>query len=269
LTNRNFTDEHYERAWSQIALSISPQDEERIKQTLSLIPKDCSSIIDVGCGDGRITNRLISRYSKVVGLDRSREALKYVNSGKVLGSVDSLPFPNKSFDLVLCCEVLEHLPFRVYPRAIEEMERVAARYILVTVPNKEDLKRLLVTCPYCGCRFNSSRHVRSFNTKRLKDLFGQFDLQALQSCPLGKAYPSLLIKCAKFVGFFPELSFPATALCPQCGYSIISSRETTPRASIRDKSSTSAWLLSLARRLPTGKRGGCIMALYYRRRERL
>lgn len=192
LRESRFADEYYERAWSQITSSISSQEEERIRQTISLIPEGVSSILDVGCGDGRITNQLICRYGKVVGLESSREALRYVKAEKVLGNIDYLPLPDRSFDLVLCCEVLEHLPFKVYPKAVEEIERVAAKYIIVTVPSNQDIKASLVTCPYCGCKFNANRHLRSFDSKKLKGLFNQFRLQSSQSCM--KAYPNILNK---------------------------------------------------------------------------
>ena len=265
MRENSFIDAYYEQAWSYIALSISPQEEERIRETLSLIPEDCSSILDVGCGDGRITNRLLSQYRQVVGLESSREALRYVRAQKILGSVDSLPFPDGSFDLVLCCEVLEHLPFKVYPRAIEEIERVAAKYIVVTVPNNEDLKRSSVTCPHCGCVFNVSRHVRSFDRVRLQRLFSQFSLQNLLSCLSGKVYPAFLLNVAKTIKLLPDTPFPATALCPQCGYSHLLMGEASPRANASKDSLSVRFLRPIARRLmPTQKRGGWLMALYRR-----
>jgi len=268
LHRGGFTDDYYEQAWSQIAGSISVQDEERIKQTLSLIPEDCSSILDMGCGDGRITNRLTSRCSKVVGVDSSREALKHVNAEKMLGSIDSLPFGDKSFDVILCCEVLEHLPFRVYPRAIEEIERVAAKHIIVTVPDNEDLERSLTTCPHCGCKFNPSRHLRSFDSQAVVELFNQFRLQTTRCCsPVKvKIYPRFLIKGAESLELLPNNPFPTTAVCPQCGYSPLLSCETSVKANTTERGSLPARLLrSLARRLaPAKERGTWLMALYER-----
>jgi len=267
LRGNSFASEYYERAWPQIAASISSREEEPIRQTISLIPEGVSSILDVGCGDGRVTNRLVSRYSKVVGLESSREALRYVEAEKLLGSVDSLPLADRSFALILCCEVLEHLPFRVYPKALEEIERVAAKYIIVTVPNNEDIKRALVTCPHCGCSFHPWRHLRSFTPKKLKELLGQFELQKLQLYqPSAKVYPTFLVKVAKLTRLIPVNSFPATAVCPQCGYSVPSSTEASLKANTTNKDSLLAHLLrSLAERLvPTRKRGTWLLALYQR-----
>ena len=269
MTANGFADDYYEQAWSQIASSVSPEEEERINKTISLIPEDSSSILDAGCGDGRITNRLVSGYSRVIGLEQSKEALRHVKAEKMLGSIESLPFPDRSFDLVLCCEVLEHLPFEVYPRALKEIERVAAKYIIVTVPNNEDLKRSSVTCPHCGCVFNISRHVRSFNQETLKGLFSQFSLQLLQFCLPVKVYPGFLVRGARFIRLIPDNPFPPTALCPQCGYTPLYKISRSLSSDVRN-SFLVQLLRTWARRLiPTRKAGGWLMVLYQRGQEKL
>ncbi len=220
MTNSNFADEYYDAAWSEIALSISPAEEKRINETLALIPQDCSSILDVGCGDGRITNRLVSKYGRVCGLDSSEAALKHVESEKVLSGLDPLPFPDKSFDLVLCCEVLEHLPFETYPVALKELERVSKKYIIVSVPNNQNLRRAGVICPQCGCVFDASRHVRYFNREKLERLFVNFDPDIIKGCGVEKTYPDIVLEAYKLLKSVTHSSFPAVALCPQCGYSL-------------------------------------------------
>ena len=125
--------EYYDYQWTSLE-GVSPLERERISQTIALIPRDCSSVLDVGCGSGWITNRLLSRYSRVVGLDLSIVALQHVKSEKIVGTIESLPFRDKSFDLVICSELLEHIPFQVYSKAVSKLERVVAKYIIVTVP---------------------------------------------------------------------------------------------------------------------------------------
>lgn len=262
-------DKYYDAAWSRIATSFSPQEEERIRETLSIIPQDIYSILDVGCGDGRITNRLISQYGRVVGLESSREALRYVKTEKILGSIDFLPFPDRSFDLVLCCEILEHLLFKVYPKALEEIERVSTKYIIVTVPNNENLTMSLVTCPYCGCFFNPSRHVRSFKSETLEKLFAQFSLQILKSCLMSKVYSILLVRVARLLKLIPSTTFSVTALCPQCGYSplLLLGDEGSSKTSAINRNRLLVYLLRLVARqlVPTKKRGAWLMALYRRK----
>ena len=265
-----FINEYANHSWSLVEKEkLSLQEEERINETISLIPKDCSSILDAGCGDGRIINRLISEYGRVVGLDQSQEALRHVKAEKILGSIESLSFPDKSFDLVLCCEVLEHLPFEIYPRVLTELERVARKYIIVTVPNNEDIRRALIVCPHCGCAFHSSRHLRSFNRQNMKGIFSNLSLKTLKSCGLTKEYPGFFIKIAKFLRIIRS-NFPLTGLCPQCGYTPLSASETSPDLSSDSRNSHLSQRLRRWARwlLPTKKTGGWLMALYQREQKR-
>jgi SAM-dependent methyltransferase len=213
--------EFYDHAWAKMASTLSPDDEERIENILRLVPPDCASVLDIGCGDGRVTNRLASRFARVVGVDTSIEALRHVTASAALAAIERLPFPDKTFDLVLCSEVLEHLPYEVYPRALEEIGRCSKKYILITVPNKEDLRENSTVCPACTCRFHPSRHVRSFDSATLEHLFRQFKLCYLTECSMTKVYPETMIRAGRLIGVVPQephAVLPPTALCPQCGY---------------------------------------------------
>ena len=214
----NYEVEYSNYAWTSVASVISKQEEARIKETIAMIPKDCSSILDLGCGDGRVTNRLINNFSYICGLDSSEEALKHVKTEKKLGRVDSLPFSDQSFDLILCSELLEHLTFPVYPKALKEIERVARKYILITVPNRQNRKLSSITCPYCGCIFDTYRHLRSFSPEIMKNLFDQFQPRIIKPYIYEKTYPNFVGKTTKLFSSILKNSFPSTALCPQCGY---------------------------------------------------
>lgn len=263
MSEIEITEDYYNHHWSFVK-GLSPQEEERIRQTISLIPEDVSSILDVGCGDGRITNHLIPQYSRVVGLESSKEALRYVKTEKMLGSIDCLPFPDRNFDLVLCCEVLEHLPFRVYPKAMEELERVASKYIIVTVPNSEDRKQNFVTCPHCGCIFHAWRHLRSFSRESLTNLFNEFRVEIMKTYrPLTKVYPLLTVmgKVARYLKLAPA----ADVLCPQCGYS--SAHKASSVNSDKERSRFN-FLVPPAKVLAINKKArGWLMVLYQRTQE--
>ena len=54
----------------------------------------------------------------------------------VAGSVVDLPFPDRSFDVVGCFEVLEHLPGDLPRRALSELARVARQAVVLSVPHE-------------------------------------------------------------------------------------------------------------------------------------
>jgi ubiquinone/menaquinone biosynthesis C-methylase UbiE len=104
---------------------------------------DPASVLDVGCGEGVVTERLAQRLAaaRVLGVDAEEgrlqkewDARSAPNLSFATGSAYELPFPDESFDLVCAIEVLEHLE---RPRdALAEMRRVAGRALLLSVPNE-------------------------------------------------------------------------------------------------------------------------------------
>lgn len=75
-------------------------------------------ILDAGCGTGRFLGKLAERGPKqVVGVDFSFASLLKAKGRCALypivrfvqASVLALPFPDGSFEMVLCCQVVEHL----------------------------------------------------------------------------------------------------------------------------------------------------------------
>lgn len=154
---------------------------QRARLTVSAVPGDVQSILDVGAGDGLLVNALRDRGYDPVALDISRRALRYIKGEKrVQGNGDRLPFFSNTFDLVFACEVLEHLPVCTYEEVLHEIERVAKKYIIVTVPFQERLEWNDARCPACGCIFNGAYHVRSFAEDNLKSLFKEFHCSGIK-----------------------------------------------------------------------------------------
>jgi len=181
----------YEERWH--ARDLSETEEQRIDVTISSIPSSCNAILDIGCGDGRLSGR-ISRSRKVIAYDLSITALKRSPSPKCCGSAHQLPFRDRSFDLVLSTEMLEHLPPRFYCSTIEEMARVANKYILITVPNSENLDENIARCATCNSRFHVWGHLRSFEPHALRALFiGFVPLRIFPFGPTTETYNKSLL----------------------------------------------------------------------------
>lgn len=191
--------------------------EERIPLTLGMIPNDVDSILDVGCGDGTFLHSIDSVAVKV-GLDISHTTLRLAETGhRVLASSDILPFRENEFDIVVSTEVLEHLPPVVFEAARSEMQRVAKRHILISVPFHEDLARKQARCPRCGHIFHIHLHLRSFDLSNLERIFPYYCLKEYRfSGQQERTFPPSLLEIRRKYG--RRWEWDRNALCPQCGH---------------------------------------------------
>jgi phospholipid N-methyltransferase len=148
------------RKQGELASSESFQEAQRLDATSSLVPDLAHTILEIGFYDGRLTRRIMSR-GEVVALDKSIQAdIKGVHL--VQSSIDSMPFRVRSFDCVVCTEVLEHLPKNQYQEGLEEMAKTARKWILISVPLRERLEENRIFCPECGHSFHVWGHLRPF-----------------------------------------------------------------------------------------------------------
>lgn len=131
--------------------------------------------LDVGCGDGALSRDLLANGAgHVVALDLSiRRTSRAVERGDgvryLSGSIYELPFPDDSFPLVLCTDLLEHLDDP--QRAMSELVRVSRRDVLVSVPYSIDIEKTL--CPHCNRDYFLYGHQHSFGKEGLQALAGQ------------------------------------------------------------------------------------------------
>jgi len=99
----------------------------QIDEVLRLKPK---SVLEIGIG-----NKMITDYLKKEGVEtKTLDNNKDLNSDFV-ASVTDMPLADNSFDVVLCSEVLEHLPFRDFEEALLELKRVTKRYLVLSLPH--------------------------------------------------------------------------------------------------------------------------------------
>lgn len=151
------------------------RNKQRISETLSLIPEDVVTVLDVGCGDGMISAPLIQNQYDVTGIDISKVALSYYKGKSSIASTEHLPFQTHRFDLTICAEVLEHLPKPIYENTLSEIMRVTRKYIIISTPNNEYLPAGFTRCNYCGCTFHVNYHVRAFTQNEHTVLFDEFE----------------------------------------------------------------------------------------------
>lgn len=216
-----FEKEYYENSafWKDGMLEDS-SNMERFEKTFRIIPKHVSTLVDVGCGNGVFLNSLISKnvFKRLVGVDRSSIALSFVQTEKCQSDISSLPFHDNTFDCVTCLEVLEHIPYALYPKSISELARLSSKYIVVSVPFNEDLSEAFNKCPYCSSCFNKELHLRSYSEEDVNLLFKDIGFKCVKMEKLG--YSKHYFGHFRFRRmFYPEQFLKWNSpICPVCGY---------------------------------------------------
>lgn len=146
------------------------------------------SLLDVGAGNGYFSYYFEKIY-QTVALDFSSQMLA-INPchNKVLGSANALPFPDNSFDIVFCSNLLHHLPDPAI--AIAEMKRVSRQYVVLSEPNRNNPLMFLF-----GLFKRIEKGSMKFSLRYLSDLLRNADLRILAATSLGTVLPNKTPPC--------------------------------------------------------------------------
>jgi len=161
---------------------------------LNIQPKE--KILDIGCGSGRHTGEA-SRFKgvTVIGADmnfndliETRNRLNFIKNcgehgggqkGISAADITSLPFETKSFDHVICSEVMEHIPDE--SKAAHELVRVLkpGGNLVISVPRflPEKICWMLSKEYYNA----NGGHVRIYKREKISSLFEDQGLRKLGS----------------------------------------------------------------------------------------
>ena len=150
-----------------------------------------TSIADVGCGEGVLTERWAERIpGRVAGIDLDDPKLRAEWEGRrrpnlefCTGLGDTLPWRDGEFDAATAIEVLEHVPD---PEAVlGEMARVASRWLLVSVPREPLWRGLnLARGAYWRDLGNTPGHLNHWSKRSFARLLGRYGEVAELRSPL-------------------------------------------------------------------------------------
>lgn len=99
-------------------------------QIYAIVHTDAKTILEIGPGAGIVSDTLRKLGYNVDTMDIDPQL-----KPTFIGSVLNIPRGEKSYDLVLCAEVLEHLPFEETQQAMREIRRVTRKYAVITLPH--------------------------------------------------------------------------------------------------------------------------------------
>jgi ubiquinone/menaquinone biosynthesis C-methylase UbiE len=154
-----------------------------------------ANVLDIGCGEGEALSRLAPVLPETTAIDIDPSCVEFASrrlSGAtvLVGSAAELEFPDSSFDLVLCLEVLEHLP---HPEAaVAELVRVSRRDVVVSVPWEPWFRAgSLVRGKYLRTVGNHPEHVNRWTRRGLDEFLGEH----VQLRSVIGSFPWLLAHC--------------------------------------------------------------------------
>jgi 2-polyprenyl-3-methyl-5-hydroxy-6-metoxy-1,4-benzoquinol methylase len=128
---------------------------------------------EVGCGEGELSRRLARRgigvrgsdaFEGVIGTARERAAAEGLEIGFEARAVQELEPERDGAELIVCCEVLEHL--EEPDAALERLAALARPWLLVSVPREPLWRALnLLRLSYVSMLGNTPGHVNHWSRR--------------------------------------------------------------------------------------------------------
>ena len=164
-------------------------------------------VLDVGCATGYLARELKKKNCEVVGIEVNRDmadiAAQYCDEVIVANveNIEELPFPPRSFDVIMFSDILEHL---IRPDLVLiNLKRYLRSdgFIIASIPNiarlEFRLKLLFGKFDYKETGILNKGHLRFFTLGTAKNLFESTGYEIIKTEPTGlgskfKILPTLL-----------------------------------------------------------------------------
>ena len=136
------------------------------------------TVVDVGCGDGGLIGFCAGQSAEVIFIDRDSHRLAATEERirksparayrAIASDCDPIPLEDAIADLVICTEVLEHVPDpAAFLRELIRVTRPGGR-LLVTVPDARSEQLVAATAP--AYYFQAPNHIRIFTAAEFRNL---------------------------------------------------------------------------------------------------
>jgi cyclopropane fatty-acyl-phospholipid synthase-like methyltransferase len=229
---QSFEEQYYEatRFWDTEDLHDA-NNTLRIETTAKVIPPDTKTLVDIGCGNGVFLHYLQEKAPslELLGVDRSNKALEFVKTKKLKANINCIPLDDGAYDCVTCLEVIEHLPVSIYGDSLKELARVSNKYIIISVPYRENLKENHTQCPQCKSIFNADLHMRSFEDPDIEHLFEPYGFACSQKKKFGEQLVYKGHHQYRALFYPQQFRMWRSPICPICGFQNDNEETITPQ----------------------------------------
>lgn len=167
------------------------------KRVAELVLANSKSVLDVACGVG-VDYQLFYKSSgiKYLGVDITEKFIDVAKSNGVpcmVANALKLPFPDGSFDSVICKDLLLHLPPNIWRTVLSEMVRVAKKQVVTLDDAWQQGTVYMIREKYATLDLESKqiREIMFFN-----NIYGMHDVLTYAS-ELGltvQVYPGMTVK---------------------------------------------------------------------------
>jgi len=189
-----------------------------------------SRVLDVGCGPGVMVKEIAGKGHRVFGMDYSYNMIqkaearcnvhKRLNLVFLQGDIESLPFKESVFDVILCLGVVSYL--KSEQKALQEMSRVlkSGGTLILSILNRTSLTKWLDPSAFVRRKINKildNKVVKSYFIPSLRNSlriagFTELDYAAVQYGPFTifgwTIFPSRLnINITNFIEKFSRIPF--------------------------------------------------------------
>jgi ubiquinone/menaquinone biosynthesis C-methylase UbiE len=148
--NIQVSNDHYYSGYDNLERFIAYHYQIELLNKLNIRKSD-SNILEVGVGNNTVSNYLRQNKYNIITCDYDVR-LKPTVSANVI----KLPFINNCFDVVLCFEVLEHIPWENINLVLSEINRVTHKYAIISIPYSSIVFNLVLSSPQNKRIFNNS-----------------------------------------------------------------------------------------------------------------
>lgn len=109
---------------------------------------DVTSILEIGPGSKLVSDELIKEGYKVTTTDFDPTV-----NPDVVSDVRDLPFDPHSFDCIMACQILEHIPYSEFEKVIADFARMSTRYVIISLPERHSGINIITKIPFIQTLF--------------------------------------------------------------------------------------------------------------------